>query len=77
MKTFAIQLKEINDVYTLVNTLVAYDGAVDLGSGRYVVDGRSILGIFSLDLRQPVNVHVHRDEDVEKLKSLLGDFVVA
>ncbi len=77
MKTFAIQLKEINDVYTLVNTLVAYDGAVDLGSGRYVVDGRSILGIFSLDLRQPVNVHVHRDEDVEKLKSLLGDFVIA
>ena len=77
MKTFAIQLKEINDVYTLVNTLVAYDGAVDLGSGRYVVDGRSILGIFSLDLRQPVNVHVHRDEDVEKLKSLLGDFLVA
>ena len=77
MKTFAIQLKEINDVYTLVNTLVAYDGAVDIGSGRYVVDGRSILGIFSLDLRQPVNVHVHRDEDVEKLKSLLGDFLVA
>lgn len=77
MKTFAIRLKEINDVYTLVNTLVAYDGTVDLGSGRYVVDGRSILGIFSLDLRQPVNVHVHRDEDLEKLKSLLGDFVIA
>ncbi len=75
MKTFAIQLKEINDVYTLVNTLVAYDGAVDLGSGRYVVDGRSILGIFSLDLRQPVNVHVHRDEDLEKLQSLLADFI--
>ena len=31
MKTFAIHLREINDVYKLVNTLVAYDGAVDLG----------------------------------------------
>ncbi|MBE6698024.1 MAG: HPr family phosphocarrier protein [Ruminococcaceae bacterium] len=77
MKSFAIQIKQIDDVYALVNALVAYDGAVDLCSGRYVVDGRSILGIFSLDLRQPVNVQVHKDEDVEKLKSLLGDFVVA
>lgn len=76
MKSFHIQLKEINDVYKLVNTLLSYDGAVDLGSGRYIVDGRSLLGIFSLDLRQPVAVHVHRDGDVEKLQSLLSDFVV-
>ena len=76
MKSFNIRLKEINDVYSLVNTLLSYDGAVDLGSGRYVVDGRSLLGIFSLDLRQPVAVHVHREEDLEKLKSLLSNFVV-
>ena len=76
MQSFSIRLKQINDVYTLVNTLVGDDGAVDLGSGRYVVDGRSLLGIFSLDLRQPVNVHVHKDEDVALLKRLLSDFVV-
>ena len=75
MKSFNIRLKEINDVYKLVNTLLAYDGAVDLGSGRHIVDGRSLLGIFSLDLRQPVAVHVHRDEDVEKLQSMLSEFV--
>lgn len=75
MKTFAIHLREINDVYKLVNTLLAYDGSVDLGSGRYVVDGRSILGIFSLDLRQPVNVHVHKEEDFEMLKGMLSDFL--
>ena len=75
MNSFNIRLKEINDVYKLVNTLLAYDGAVDLGSGRYIVDGRSLLGIFSLDLRQPVAVHVHRDEDVEKLQNLLSEFV--
>ena len=76
MQSFSIHLREINDVYKLVNTLVGYDGAVDLGSGRYVVDGRSLLGIFSLDLRQPVNVHVHKDEDVALLKRMLSDFVV-
>lgn len=76
MKSFHIRLKEINDVYSLVSILVAYDGTVDLGSGRYLVDGRSLLGIFSLDLRQPVAVHVHKDEDAEKLRNLLSDFVV-
>ena len=76
MKSFHIRLKEINDVYSLVSILVAYDGTVDLGSGRYLVDGRSLLGIFSLDLRQPIAVHVHKDEDVEKLHNLLSDFVV-
>ena len=76
VKSFNIQLKEINDVYSLVSILVAYDGAVDLGSGRYLVDGRSLLGIFSLDLRNPVAVHVHKDEDVEKLKNLLSDYVI-
>ena len=77
MKSFEIQLKEINDVYKLVSTLVAYDGVVDLGSGRYLVDGRSLLGIFSLDLRHPVTVHVHKDEDVERIKTMLSDFTVA
>ena len=71
MKSFEIQLKEINDVYKLVSTLVAYDGVVDLGSGR------SLLGIFSLDLRHPVTVHVHKDEDVERIKTMLSDFTVA
>ena len=73
--TFNIKLKEINDVYKLVNILVGFEGDVDLESGKYKVDGKSILGIFSLDLRQPVNVHVHKEEDVELLKNLLGDFL--
>ena len=48
MKSVYIKLNEINDVYALVNTLVSYDGEVDLESGRYKVDGKSLLGIFSL-----------------------------
>ena len=75
MKSVYIKLITIEDVYSLVKTLLAFDGEVDLESGRYKVDGRSLLGIFSLDLRQPVSVHVHRDEDLEKLKSLLADFI--
>ncbi len=69
-----IHLKEINDVYKLVNILVGFDGDVDLESGRYKVDGKSILGIFSLDLRQPIKLSYNgdkQDELVEKLGSLI------
>ena len=70
MKSFYIKLSEINDVYTLVNTLVAYDGEVDLESGRYKVDGKSLLGIFSLDLRKPVKLTYHSDNADELIKAL-------
>ena len=74
--TLNIQLKEINDVYKLVNILVGFDGDVDLESGRYKVDGKSILGIFSLDLRQPIKLTYDKEEGAEKLRELLAPFVI-
>lgn len=76
MKSVYIKINEINDVYTLVNTLVAFDGDVDLESGRYKVDGKSLLGIFSLDLRKPVKLTFHEDADADKLCAELGQLVV-
>lgn len=75
MKSFYIKLSEINDVYTLVNTLVAYEGEVDLESGRYKVDGKSLLGIFSLDLRKPIKLTYHND-NADALIAVLGKFIV-
>jgi len=77
MKEVLIKLNEINDVYTLVNTLVGYDGDVDLVSGRYMVDGKSLLGIFSLDLRQPVKMIIHDENKVDELLEKLADMIVA
>ena len=74
--TLNIQLKEINDVYKLVNILVGFDGDVDLESGRYTVDGKSILGIFSLDLRQPIKLTYDKEEGAEKLRSQLEPFII-
>ena len=68
--TFNIQLKEINDVYKLVNILVGFDGDVDLESGRYKVDGKSILGIFSLDLRQPIKLTYNGEKSEELLSQI-------
>ena len=75
MKSVYIKLNEINDVYTLVNTLVAYDGEVDLESGRYKVDGKSLLGIFSLDLRKPVMLTFHKEENADELIARLGSMI--
>ena len=74
--TFNIKLKEINDVYKLVNILVGFEGDVDLESGKYKVDGKSILGIFSLDLRQPIKLTYDSEKGADKLYNQLKDFIV-
>lgn len=74
--TFNIKLREINDVYKLVNILVGFEGDVDLESGKYKVDGKSILGIFSLDLRQPIKLTYNEEKGADKLRELLKDLIV-
>ena len=74
--TLNIKLREINDVYKLVNILVGFEGDVDLESGKYKVDGKSILGIFSLDLRQPIKLTYDSEKGADKLYDQLKDFIV-
>ena len=62
MKTFNIMLNSINDVKNFVSIVNKYDFDVDLTSGRYVVDAKSIMGIFSLDLSKPILVEIHNDK---------------
>ena len=62
MKSVKIRLSTIADVRDFVNIVAAYDGDIDLISGRYVVDGKSIMGIFSLDLLQPITLQTEGPE---------------
>jgi len=61
MKTFNVQLKSINDVKDFVNISNKYNFDIDLTSGRYIVDAKSIMGIFSLDLSKSIKVEAHSD----------------
>ncbi len=61
MVSFNIIFNSINDVKDFVNIVNKYEFDVDLTSGRYVVDAKSIMGIFSLDLAKPIKVDVHSD----------------
>ena len=62
MKKVTVSLASINDVKSFVNSVSKYDFDVDLISGRYVVDAKSIMGIFSLDLSKPIDVEVMTDD---------------
>jgi phosphotransferase system HPr-like phosphotransfer protein len=61
MRSFTIQLRTIADVKEFTRIVNACDADIDLSSGRYVVDAKSIMGIFSLDLGKPLRVDVHGD----------------
>ena len=75
MKTFHLMLNSINDVKDFVNIVSKYDFDVDLTSGRYVVDAKSIMGIFSLNLSKPIKVEVHSD-DCDEFIAELQRFIV-
>ena len=75
MKTFNLMLNSINDVKDFVNIVSKYDFDVDLTSGRYVVDAKSIMGIFSLNLSKPIKVDVHND-NAEAFIDELKKFIV-
>ena len=71
MKTVQISLQMASQVKTFVSIVQKYSYDIDLRSERYVVDAKSILGIFSLDLSKPINVEIHSqdcDDLLEELK---------
>ncbi|MFA7637281.1 MAG: HPr family phosphocarrier protein [Monoglobales bacterium] len=74
MKTCEIMLSSIEDVKKFVNLVNTYEFDVDLVSGRYVVDAKSIMGIFSLDLSNKIKVEIQSD-DCDKFLSELQEFV--
>ena len=75
MKVFNILLNSIHDVKEFVNIVSKYEFDIDLTSGRYVVDAKSIMGIFSLNLSKPIKVEAHCDDDTKFMEEV-GRFIV-
>ena len=74
MKQINIKLSLAENVKTFVNMVNRYPYDMDLRAGRPVVDAKSILGIFSLDLNKPITLEVYTD-DCEDLIEALKDFL--
>ena len=75
MKEVKIVLSNIQDIRDFVNQVILVDYDVDLVQGRYVVDAKSIMGIFSLDLLSPISLVAHTD-NADFLFSKLEKFTV-
>ena len=75
MKKVNILLQSINDTKDFVNIVNRFPYNIDLCSGRYVIDAKSIMGIFSLDISNPVEMVVY-DDDPEELIKELDRFIV-
>ena len=70
MKSVNVLLGTINDVKEFVSIVTRYDFDVDLVSGRYAVDAKSIMGIFSIDLSKPIKVDIHSDDADEFIAAI-------
>ncbi len=70
-----IRLNTVQDIRTFVETVTMTEIEVDLASQRYVVDAKSIMGIYSLDLLNPIKMIVHSD-DCPELMEKLSRFIV-
>ena len=76
MKTVNISLNSIDKVKSFVNAITKFDNDFDLVSGRYVIDAKSIMGIFSLDLSKPINLNIHAGENMAAILESLKPYVI-
>ena len=78
MKSYKVSLESVDKVKNFVQIIGKCNIDIDLRSDRYIIDAKSIMGVFSLDLSKILNLDVHTDDDVElnKLRDALKDFIV-
>jgi phosphotransferase system HPr-like phosphotransfer protein len=76
MKTVKISLNSIDKVKTFVNEINRFNAEFDLVSGRYVIDAKSIMGIFSLDLSKPIDLAIHTEGDTTEIMEALAPYII-
>ena len=76
MKTLQISLNSIDKVKSFVNDITKFENDFDLVSGRYVIDAKSIMGIFSLDLSKPISLNIHADENINAILEAIKPYVI-
>ena len=76
MKTVRISLNSIDKVKSFVNDLTKFDVDFDLVSGRYVIDAKSIMCIFSLYLSKPIDLNIHAEAGIDEILETLSPYII-
>ena len=74
MKTVTVNLNSIDTVKSFINDIAKYENDFDLVSGRYLVDAKSIMGIFALDLSKPLKLNIHSQNHAEQIAEALSQY---
>ena len=77
MKTVQISLNSIGKVKSFVNNISQFEYDFDLISGRYVIDAKSIMGIFSLDLSKPIDLAIHTEDNLNEILEALKPYIIS
>ncbi len=75
MKEFKVKIVTIDDVKKFVSTVMTFNYDIDIISGRYAIDAKSIMGIFSIDLSKELKLVAHSDDTAE-LEKAIAEFIV-
>ena len=76
MTTVKVSLNSIDKVKSFVNDISGFKADFDLVAGRYVIDAKSIMGIFSLDISKPFQLNIYADKDVDQILESIKPYVV-
>ena len=76
MKTVKVCLDSIDKVKGFVGALALFDSDFDMRSGRYTIDAKSILGIFSLDLSKPIDLDIYDEENQEAILEVIRPYLL-
>lgn len=72
---FTISLDSIAEVNAFANMIAHFTSEIDLSSGRYIVNAKSIMGIFSLDLAQPLTLTVHGNDEIDEITEAIAPYI--
>lgn len=77
MKSVQVLLNSIDKVKGFVNEVSKFDNQFELVSGRYIVDAKSVMGIFSLDLAKPICLNIHAEGDTKRIMQVLDCYMIS
>lgn len=76
-KELRISLNEFSKIQKFNNIITNFESDIDLVRGRYVIDAKSLIGIYTLDLSKPINVVIHSDDEEEiiRFNNIMEEFM--
>lgn len=76
MKETNVRLSSIDDVKNFVSAVSQFATDIDVVGGRYIIDAKSILGLFSLDLSNPLRLQIYEDAEAPKVVEALSEWII-